>query len=103
MRGPSPSPCSFPKDFLQEARDKVRRRTARCQDVQRYRLVLLLHENQCLGNAAAAQQVGLSERQVRRWRQRWIRGDYSIEDREGRGCKATFSPAGPCSRHRSRL
>ena len=44
MPGPSPSRCSFPVDFLQEALDTVRRRTVAIQFVQRFRLVLALHE-----------------------------------------------------------
>ena len=44
MRGPSPAVCTFPAEFLQEARATVRRRTATVQAVQRFRLALLLHE-----------------------------------------------------------
>jgi len=95
MPGPRPASCTFPQKFLQEARDTVRRRTASVQAVQRFRLVLLLHEQPALANEAAAQRLGLSARQVQRWRQRWSIGDYSIADRVGRGRKPTFSPAGP--------
>jgi hypothetical protein len=89
--------------FLQEARSAVRRRTAAVQTVQRFRLALLLHEDPTLANAIAAQQVGLSLRQVQRWRQRWVRGDFSVEDREGRGRKAAFSPTGSGLRHGHRV
>ena len=34
----------------------------------------------------------MSARQVQRWRSRWVAGDFSIEDRPGRGRKAAFSP-----------
>jgi hypothetical protein len=95
MRGPKPASCTFPEDFLQVARDTVRRRTASVQTVQRFRLILLLHEEPTLANDAAAQRVGLSARQVQRWRQRWAGGDFSIADRAGRGRKPAFSPAGP--------
>lgn len=94
MRGPSPTVCTFPDSFLQEARATVRRRTAMVQAVQRYRLILLLHEQPALNNEVAAQHVGLSARQVQRWRQRWLAGDFSIADRAGRGRKPHFSPAG---------
>ncbi len=100
MPGPVPARCTFPEDFVQEALDTVRRRTAAVQVVQRYRLVLLLHEMPGLGNDEAAEAVGLSSRQVQRWRSRWASGDFSIEDRSGRGRKPAFSPAGssddPC-------
>jgi hypothetical protein len=38
--------------------------------------------------------VGLSLRQVQRWRSRWAAGDFSIEDHPGRGRKTAFSPSG---------
>ena len=44
MPGPRPALCTFPHDFLQEARDTVGRRTVAVQTVQRFRLVLLLDE-----------------------------------------------------------
>ena len=103
MRGPRPQPCIFPGDFVQEARQTVRQRTARWQDVQRSRLVLLVHENPQIGHEVAGEQVELSARQVRRWRQRWAAGDFTIDDQEGRGRKATFSPDGSCPRYRNRL
>jgi hypothetical protein len=91
MPGPSPALCTFPADFVQEALNTVSRRTAAVQTVQRFRLVLLLHEQPSLRNDEA---VGLSARQVQRWRSRWAAGDFSIEDLSGRGRKAAFSPSG---------
>ncbi|MCP4112120.1 MAG: helix-turn-helix domain-containing protein [Desulfobacteraceae bacterium] len=83
----------FPADFLQQARIEVRRRTASYQSVQRYKLVLLLHEKGHLNNEEAGRYVGLSGRQVLRWRKRWDAGDFSVEDRPGRGRKPNFSAA----------
>jgi hypothetical protein len=94
MRGPRPAACTFSEEFLQEARDTVRRRTASVQSVQRFRLALLLHDEPSLATEAAAQRVGLSARQVQRWRQRWAGGDFSTADRTGRGRKPAFSPPG---------
>jgi hypothetical protein len=94
MPGPSPALCTFPDDFVQEARDTVSRRTVAVQTVQRFRLVLLLRDQPSLRNDEAAEAVGLSARQVQRWRSRWAAGDFSIEDRSGRGRKAAFSPFG---------
>ena len=93
MPGPRPALCTFPDDFVQEALDTVSRRTVAVQTVHA-RLVLLLHEQPSLGNDEAAEEVGLSARQVQRWRSRWATGDFSIEDRSGRGRKAAFSPSG---------
>ena len=100
MPGPKPARCNFPEAFLQEALDTVGRRTVAVQTVQRFRLALLLHEQPLLGSDEAAAVVDLSTRQVQRWRSRWAAGDFSVEDRPGRGRKAAFPPDGsgvdPC-------
>lgn len=97
MPGPIPAFCpEFPEDFLQKARIEVRRRTVPYQSVQRYRLALLLHENKYLNSEEAGRRVGLSGRQVQRWRKRWSAGDFSVTDISGRGCKSDFSPSGSC-------
>ena len=93
MRGPRPAPCTFPESFLQEASATVRRRTASVQEVQRFRLVLLLHDWPSLSHEDAAKRVGLSARQVQRWRRRWVAGDFTVEDLSGRRRKPDFSPA----------
>ena len=94
MPGPTPALCNFPEEFLQEALHTIRRRTVAVQTVQRFRLVLLLHDHPSLSSDEAAARVGMSSRQVQRWRSRWAAGDFSTEDREGRGRKAAFSPSG---------
>jgi hypothetical protein len=94
MPGPMPARCTFPDEFVQDALDMVRRRTAAVQVVQRYCLVLLLHEQPNVRNEDAAERVGLSPRQVQRWQRRWASGDFSIDDLPGRGCKPAFSPSG---------
>jgi hypothetical protein len=103
MPGPRPVACIFPEAFLQEALRTVRQRTASVQAVQRFRLALLLHETPEISSDMAGEIVGLSARQVQRWRSRWARGEYSIDDLEGRGRKATFSPAGPRTRYGHRV
>jgi len=95
MPGPKPALCNFPDDFLQAAIDTIHRRTVSVQDVQRYRLALLFHEQPLIASDTAAVLVGMSARQVQRWRSRWAGGDFSIEDHPGRGRKASFSPSGP--------
>ena len=96
MPGPLSAFCpAFPDDFLAEARGTLRRKTAPQQAVQRGRLVLLLQENPHLPQQEAGCRVGLSGRQVLRWRQRWAAGDFSVADTLGRGRKAQFSPPGP--------
>ena len=94
MRGPKPTCCTFPDDFLQEARDAVGRRTITVRDAQRFHLVRVIHEHPTIAHEEAARLVGLSARQVQRWRQRWAAGAFDIRDRSGRGRKAAFSPTG---------
>ena len=103
MAGPRPAVCNFSEEFLQEACQTVRRRTVAMQDVQRCRLALLLHEQPEISSEEAGEIVGLSCRQVQRWRGRWARGDLSIADLAGRGRKASFSPSGPSSGESHRL
>ena len=103
MRGPRPAPCIFPEYFLQEARATVRRRTATLRDLQRSRLVLFWQEHPDRSAEEAARSAGLSMRQAQRWRQRWVAGDFSIDDKKGRGPKLAFSPLGSRLRHRDGL
>src|SRR3954471_5903078 len=93
MAGPRSAVCPvFPEDFVAEARATVRRKTAPHQHVQRYGLVLVLHEDPHLPQQEAGRRVGLSGRQVLRWRQRWAAGDFSVADTPGWGRKAPFPP-----------
>jgi hypothetical protein len=95
MSGPLSAFCpQFPEDFLVAVHTTLRRKTAPQQLVPRCRLVLLLQENPHLGQEEAGRLVGLSGRQVLRWRQRWAAGDFSVDDAPGRGRKAAFSPLG---------
>ncbi len=104
MPGPaSPFRPSFPEDFLDRARHAVRSKTAEHRLVQRFQLALLLHQEPLLQNEAAGARVGLSGRQVRRWRQRWAAGDFVVEDLPGRGRKPRFSPPGRGRRQSHRL
>ena len=94
MPGPLPKPCMFPDDFVQEALETVRRRTVAVQTAQRFQLVLVLQQHPSLSSEEAGAVVGMSARQVQRWRRRWVAGDFSVDDRPGRGRKAAFSPIG---------
>jgi hypothetical protein len=85
---------AFPEDLLQEAECVARCKTASHQLVQRSQLVVLLHRDPRLEDAEAGRHVGLSGRQVRRWRTRWAAGECSLLDIPGRGRKAGFSPFG---------
>ena len=95
MAGPVPifGP-TFPEEFLEDARAEVRRKTASQRSVQRSQLALLVDEHPDWDQERLGRHVGLSGRQVHRWRKRWAGGDFSLEDLAGRGRKADFSPSG---------
>jgi hypothetical protein len=95
MAGPTPIFCpTFPEEFLEEIQTEVRRKTATQRSVQRSQLALLVHEHPDWDQERLGCRVGLSGRQVHRWRKRWAAGDFSLEDGAGRGRKADFSPSG---------
>jgi hypothetical protein len=95
MAGPHPVFCpTFPEGFLEEAQAEVRRKTASQRSVQRSHLALLVCEHPDWDQERLGRQVGLSGRQVHRWRKRWAAGNFSLEDVAGRGRKADFSPSG---------
>jgi len=95
MAGPIPIFCpTFPEEFLEEVRTEVRRKTAPQRSVQRSQLALLVHEHRDWDQERLGRCVGLSGRQVHRWRKRWAAGDFSLGDGAGRGRKADFSPSG---------
>lgn len=97
MAGPAPIFCPwFPEPFLEIVRKEVRRKTASRRLVQRCQLALLVHAHPDWDQKRLGQHVGLSGRQVHRWRRRWAAGDFSLEDVAGRGRKADFSPSGSC-------
>lgn len=93
MSGPAPAfQPRFPKRFVDEAKHVAAQRIVALRRWQRARLVLLLHDQPQLSNVQAAQQVSLSDQTVRFWRRRWASGDFSLDDKPGRGRKPGFSP-----------
>ena len=102
MPGPVPARCTFPDDFLQErTRHRSTAYRLRFRIVQRFRLVLLFHEQPSLQNEDACGRSSafpLGRSNV--GEVAGPAGDFSIEDRPGRGRKPAFSPSGssvdPC-------
>jgi hypothetical protein len=95
MPGPAPNfQPTFPSEFVSEAEEVVCQRTAAYRRWQRAMLVLLLHEDPKMSNVDAGAAIGLSDQAVRMWRRRWDSGDFSLEDKPGRGRKPGFSPLG---------
>jgi transposase len=76
---------------LEQAATIAWQRTVPYQVRQRAALVLLLSQQPLVSNGEAAQRVQLHPRSVRRWRHRWATGDFSLDDKPGRGRKAAFS------------
>jgi hypothetical protein len=96
MRGPLPSyRPEFPSTCLEQAEEIARQRTVPYQLRQRATLVLLLHDQPLVSNLDVTQRIQLHPRSVQRWRRRWAAGDFSLEDKPGRGRKADFSPSAP--------
>gem|GEM_PF-1823653 len=96
MRGPLPSyRPELPPTFLAQADKIAWQRTVPYQWRQRAALGLRWAQQPLVSNSEAAQQVQLHPRSVRRWRHRWPRGDFALDDKPGRGRKAAFSPSGP--------
>lgn len=95
MPGPAPTfQPTFPSEFVSEAEAIVSQRTVAYRRWQRAMLVLLLHEDPKISNVEAGTAVGLSDQAVRNWRRRWDSGDFSLDDKPGRGRKPGFSPLG---------
>ena len=93
MSGPVPAfRPEFPEDFVERAHQIVRQRTAQFQERQRAKLVLLLHEKPLVSNVAAGRHVEMHPDSVRDWRRRWAKGDFSLQDKSGRGRKPAFFP-----------
>jgi len=104
MRGPKPSHRpDFPAEFLAEARAILHRRTVSFQQRQRAALACFLHREPQASHSEAACEVQMPAISVRRWRRRWALGDFSLEDKPGRGRKLDFSPSGPSNRASHRL
>ena len=104
MCGPLPSHRPvFPSTFLEAAEKSVRHRTVPYQLRQRAALVLLLSQQPLVSNIEAAAQGQLPAGSVQRWRRRWATGDFSLDDKPGRGRTADFSPSGPCAGQGGRL
>ena len=55
-------------------------------------MVIVLHEHPALSNVAAAARLDLHPNSIRLWRQRWAKGQFTLEDAPGRGRKPVFSP-----------
>lgn len=92
MRGPKPS---YPIELSQEEeaylRHLVRAHTTGQSLAVRGRIVLTVHDQPEWSNQHIAQEVGTSDRQVRKWRKRWMQ-THSLADAPRPGAPRRFSP-----------
>jgi 2,4-dienoyl-CoA reductase-like NADH-dependent reductase (Old Yellow Enzyme family) len=94
---PGPSPVYTPLltvEHVAEAERIASQHQAPYAHVQRARLALRLQAEPELDNVTLAREFGQHPNWVRKWRQRWSREGFSLEDKKGRGRKPLFSPLG---------
>ncbi|MCA1617099.1 MAG: hypothetical protein LC729_01045 [Acidobacteria bacterium] len=95
MPGPSPTyrPL-FTVDQLAHAQRIAHQHQAPHALVQRAQLALLLHAQPALDNRSLATALSHHPNWAYKWRKRWTKQGFSLEDQAGRGRKPVFSPAG---------
>jgi hypothetical protein len=94
---PRPHPSfvpTFTEEQLAEARRVAAQSSAPHVRVLRARLTLCLAAHPLLSHHAVAQRVGLDHETVRKWRRRWTRQPWSLEDAPRSGRPRRFSPSG---------
>lgn len=89
--GPPPAyQPRFSEAELAEARAWATSQALPHGEVQRARLVLLLHEQPDLRSPQAARRLGQSTNWVRQWRQRWATESFTLQDAPRRGRRSPF-------------
>lgn len=92
MRGPRPKyPIELTTEEEQELRRLVNSRKAPQGKVLRARILLAAYDHPEWSNQQIAQEVGCTDRTVRKWRRRWAE-TRSIEDLPRPGAPRRFSP-----------
>ena len=82
---------SFSASQRQEAVTLLRKRRAPQSEALRARLALLLAENPTITSPEAARRLGMHEQTVRKWRRRWAKEEWSLQDRPRPGRPVVFS------------
>ena len=92
MRGPKPKyPIELTSEEEQALKRLVKARKSPQGQVLRARILLAAHEHPGWSNQRIAQEVGCTDRTVRKWRRRWVERK-SIEDLPRPGAPRRFSP-----------
>ncbi|GAC1647369.1 MAG: hypothetical protein NVS4B12_15070 [Ktedonobacteraceae bacterium] len=92
MRGPRPAyPIELTAVEVEQFRQLVRAHTSPQAQVVRARIILQAFEHPESSNQQIAVQVGSSDRQVRKWRKRWML-THRLADAPRAGAPRRFSP-----------
>ena len=92
MRGPKPKyAIELTTEEERELRRVANSRNAPYVKVIRARILLAAHDHPKWSNQRIAQEVGCTDRIVRKWRRRWVE-TKSIEDLPRPGAPRRFSP-----------
>ena len=92
MRGPKPTyPIELTNDQAADLRRLIRAHTSAQTQVVRAKIVLTASEQPGWTNQQIAEQVGTSDRMVRKWRRRWSQ-THSLDDAPRCGAPRHFSP-----------
>ena len=94
MRGPARKyQPQFAPEAPEKARELVRTHTAPQSHVQRAKLALLLAEHPSVTSVEAGRLVGWHPQTVPKWRRRWERVGFTLEDRPRPGRPPRLSPS----------
>ena len=92
MRGPRPAyPIALTPEEVEQLRRLVRAHKSPQAQVVRARIILQVSEQPESSNQQIAAQVGTRDRQVRKWRKRWVTTD-TLADAPRSGAPRRFSP-----------
>src|SRR5258708_2265682 len=99
MRGPRPAyPIELTAEEVEQLHHLVRAHKSPQAQVIRARIILQAFECPESSNQQIAAHVGTSDRQVRKWRSRWVQ-THSLADPPRSGAPRRFSPSAALAGH----
>ena len=99
MRGSKPTyPIELTNDQAADLRRLIRAHTSAQTQVMRAKIVLTSAEQPSWSNQQIADQVGTSDRMVRKWRRRWSE-THCLDDAPRSGAPRRFSPSAARASH----
>ena len=92
MRGPRPAyPIELTEEEVEQLHQLVRAHKSPQAQAVRARIILQASEHPESSNQQIAARVGTSDRQVRKWRKRWVT-THTLADAPRSGAPRRFSP-----------